>query len=57
MADYEKKDYDVNAASAEHGVQDIVKERGAATGEAADLYGGMFSCQRVRFDQFEARCA
>jgi amino acid transporter len=51
MADYDKKDYNISAGSADHGVQDIVKERGAATGEAADLYGGMFS---DAIDRFEA---
>lgn len=38
----EKQEYDISAGSADHGVSDIVKQRGAATGEAAALYGGMF---------------
>jgi len=41
----EKKEYDISAGSAdhgsaEHGVRDIVNEKGNATAEAADIYGG-----------------
>jgi hypothetical protein len=42
----EKKEYDISAGSAdhgsgEHGIRDIVAEKGNATAEAADIYGGM----------------
>ncbi|KAF2686689.1 amino-acid permease inda1 [Lentithecium fluviatile CBS 122367] len=48
MAD-DKKEYNISAGSAEHGVHDIVKQKGGATGEAADLYGDLQTAEEYGY--------
>jgi amino acid transporter len=45
----EKEAYDISAGSADHGVSDIVKQKGAATGEAAALYGDLQTAEEYGY--------
>lgn len=48
MADMEKTDYTVNSES-DHGVRDIVATKGAAMGEAADIYGDVATAEQYGY--------
>jgi len=50
----EKKEYDISAGSAdhgsaEHGIKNIVQEKGVSTGEAADLYGDLQTAEEYGY--------
>lgn len=45
----QKEEYNISAGSTDHGVQDIVKEKGGATGEAADLYGDLQTAEEFGY--------
>jgi hypothetical protein len=53
--DYEKNQYTIGAGSgngSDHGVANVVHEKGAAVGEATDMYGG-----KTRDDSFRVPAA
>jgi hypothetical protein len=50
--DYEKNNYAVEGAAtppSDHGIKGIVESRGAATGEAADLYGSVEQAEQYGY--------
>lgn len=53
MADIEKHDYTVQGGGSEsdhgHGVKDIVATKGAAIGEAADIYGDISTAEQYGY--------
>ena len=49
MADMEKGDYMVNNSESDHGVREIVASKGAALGEAADIYGDVATAEQYGY--------
>lgn len=49
MADIEKTDYTVHGSESDHGVKDIVATKGAALGEAADIYGDVATAEQYGY--------
>lgn len=49
MADIEKTDYTVRGSESDHGVKDIVATKGAAMGEAADIYGDVATAEQYGY--------
>lgn len=50
MADIEKHDYTVQGGSeSDHGVKEIVAQRGGAVGEAADIYGDLATAEQYGY--------
>jgi hypothetical protein len=47
--DYEKGHSAINTTSANHGIGDIVESKGAAIGEAADIYGDVETAQQYGY--------
>lgn len=47
--DQEKAQYTVGAESPDHGVKEIVERKGAALGEAADLYGDVQTAEEYGY--------
>jgi len=49
MADIEKSPYAVNGSEGDTGVREIVNTKGAATGEAADIYGDLQTAEQYGY--------
>jgi amino acid transporter len=49
--DYEKGHSAINATHADHGIGHIVETKGAAVGEAADVYGDIGTAEQYGYVQ------
>jgi amino acid transporter len=49
--DYEKGHSAINATHADHGIGQIVETKGAAVGEAADIYGDISTAEQYGYVQ------